>query len=145
MEISWPWLSLMTWKWGGIWFRVPRNGPGLWFTTYKALPETFSERNGCDRVFRLGNWARWKLLAPYRPPSRTPQKLLTDGNVQHEGVRYRIFKGSMEWNPTRHGSPRCGYDWWPLGWQQVVWSERHREMVLPFFHARTTEAPVHPY
>lgn len=49
--------------WRGIFcFRV--RGWGLWFARYKDLRPFFSERNGYQKVWRIGNWARVVLLKP---------------------------------------------------------------------------------
>lgn len=52
------------WKRGAFWIRCPAGGNGIWFATYKAIHETFSERSGNLRIWRLGKWARFRLLPP---------------------------------------------------------------------------------
>ena len=64
--LVWPWLCAM-WRPGGFWMRLGAGGPGIWFGTYVDNPMLFSERNGYQRVFRLGNWARWRWLKAKDP------------------------------------------------------------------------------
>lgn len=50
---------------GGWWIRFAWLGwAGLWFGTYSAMPELFSERNGLGYpvLLRFGRWGRLKLL-----------------------------------------------------------------------------------